>query len=79
MLGGGGGQQISPDQQQTQLNEMMEKIRALDQAAQALGAALPTVQQEVQQIRQIVKRMVIKAGQMMPASTGSAEALPMGG
>lgn len=56
----------------------MGDIRTLGQGAAALGEKMPALQDEVQQMMMIIKRMVIKAGQAAPTQTDSASALPTG-
>ena len=56
----------------------MGQIRDLGQLAQKLGQTVPPLQEEAQQIQQIIRRMIIKAGQAAPTQTDSATALPTG-
>lgn len=69
----------SPDQARAQLEDLMGKIRAVGQAFQDIGQQAPSMQDEVKQVQQILKRMVVKAAQQAPQQTGSAAALPTGG
>lgn len=57
----------------------MGAIRDLGQQIEALGQKIPVLQAEVQQMRQILRKMVMKAGQSAPTQNQSASALPMGG
>ena len=68
----------SPDQVRSQAEQAMGMIRELAQQVEKIGRALPPLQAEVGQFRQILKRMVIKAGQLAPASSPSADQLPTG-
>ena len=61
------------------LEQVMGQIRDLGQSLQAIGTAVPAFGPEVQQIQQILKRMVVKAAQQAPKQTASAAALPGGG
>jgi hypothetical protein len=74
--GGGAGQaQTGPSP-----DALVGQIRDIDQAVQALGTAVPAASAEVQQIRQALKRLIVKVSQSV--STGppaSAAALPTGG
>lgn len=65
------------DQASSAVAAIMGKIRDLGQQASALGSAIPALQPEAQQIQQIIRRMVLKAGQAAPTQTDSASALPM--
>jgi multidrug resistance efflux pump len=79
--GGGGPQGPGPggaDQRQAQVEQAVMAIRELQQKADALAKQLPSVQAEVQQMKQIFQRMVIKAGQMAPNASPSEAALPGG-
>lgn len=75
--GPGGAPTGGDDQASTAIAAVMGKIRDLGQAASALGAAIPALQPEAQQIQSIIRRMVLKAGQSAPTQTDSASALPM--
>lgn len=63
----------------SQTTALIGKLRQLDQMAQAIASELPTLQAEGQQIRQIIRKMVQKAGQGQPTSTPSSDGLPGGG
>jgi hypothetical protein len=78
MLGQSPGQSGGNDPS-SQVTALIGKLRQLDQMAQAISAELPTLQSEGQQIRQIIRKMVQKAGQGQPASTPSSDGLPGGG
>lgn len=68
--GGGNGQDVTA---------IIGQIRNLGSQADQLGQAFPPLQQEIQQIRAIIKRMIVKAGQGGSGQNASAEQLPMGG
>lgn len=68
--GQGGG---APD-----LTVVMGAIRDLGANVESLSALVPSLDPEVQQIRQILRRMVMKAGQAAPQQTSGADMLPMG-
>ena len=73
--GGGGGS----DAARQALEQAMGEIRDLGQKAEALGGKYPSLAPEVQQLKQILKRMVVKAAQQAPQQTVSSQDLPMGG
>ncbi len=81
MLGamGGGGNGSSPDQAREQLEGAIDSIREIDGNVQALAQQTPALAQEAQQIRQILKRMIVKTAGAAPTQTASAEAVPMAG
>lgn len=59
-------------------SEVMGALRDLGRQVEAIGKQLPTAQAEMQQLRQILKRLVIKAGQSAPKATPSAQRVPGG-
>lgn len=65
-----------PDQQRGQLDAVMGQIRTVQQQVDALGQSLPAMAAEVKQIREALKRMIVKAAQQAPQQTESAQALP---
>ena len=81
MLGGGQAQAAggAPDQARGALESTMAQLRQIGQQVEQLGSSLPALAPEVQQLRQLLKRMIMKAGQSSPTSSGSADALPTGG
>jgi hypothetical protein len=80
MLGGGQAQAGggSPDQARGAVEQVMAQLRQIGQQVESLGQ-MPALAPEVQQLRQLLKRMIEKAGQGAPPATASAGALPMGG
>ncbi len=72
----GPGQAGGSDQIRGQLDAMMGAIRDLGQQVSQIGQQLPAAQPEVQQIQQILRRIIAKAGQASPSQNGSADALP---
>jgi hypothetical protein len=73
------GSSASPDRDRsTGSDAVMQAIRDLGRQIEALGKQLPTAQAEVQQLRQVLKRLIIKAGQIAPKETASARAVPGG-
>jgi hypothetical protein len=77
--GGGGGGQGQGQDQAAQVQAIIGKLRQFDSQAQGLAGELPSLAQEAQQIRAIIRRMVQKAGAGMSQSTPSSDALPGGG
>ena len=67
------------DGSRQQLEAVMGQIRELGEQVSALGSKVPAFAPEVQQIQQIVKRLIVKAAQVAPQQTASAAQLPMGG
>ena len=61
------------------LQQVMQQIRDLGQQIQALGAAVPAFGPDVQQMQQILKRLIVKAAQQAPQETASASQVPVGG
>jgi len=72
---GGGG----TDQARQMLEQAMGKIRDLGQQIDAMGSEYPSVAPEVKQLKQILKRMIVKVAQQAPQQTASSANLPMGG
>lgn len=68
----------SQDSARQGLEQVMGQIRDLGQSLQAIGSAVPAFGPEVQQIQQILKRMVVKAAQQAPKQTASTQAIPGG-
>lgn len=77
-LGAGGPASGDSDPEQARM-AIMDAVRDLGQQVESLGKQLPAAQQEVQQMRQILRRIIIKAGQTAPTQNASAGLLPMGG
>ncbi len=61
------------------IEQVMSAIRDLGQQVQQIGSLAPSLASDVQQIQQIMKRMIVKAAQQAPQQTPSAQALPGGG
>lgn len=61
------------------LEAAMGKIRDLNQQTSELGSQFPAMADEVKQIQQILKRMIVKAAQQAPQQTQSSADLPGGG
>lgn len=61
------------------IEQVMSAIRELGQQVQQLGTMVPAFAPDVQQLQQILKRLVVKAAQQAPQQTASAQALPTGG
>jgi hypothetical protein len=77
--GGGSPQQGDPS---AALQQLISKLRQYDEQTQSLSAELPMLGQETQQIRQLIRKMMVKAAQMgnqQGSSTPSSDALPGGG
>lgn len=78
-VGGAPPQGAGADGASAALMQTMQQIRDLGQQVDALAADLPALQPEVQQIQQILKRMVIKAAQAPVGEPASGMAVPTGG
>jgi predicted nucleic acid-binding Zn-ribbon protein len=74
-----GQQQSSPDQARQQLEQVMQRIRDLGQQVDQVGSQVPAFEPEIKQIRQILKRMIVKAAQAAPQQTTSSEQVPTAG
>ena len=72
---GGGGS----DQARQMLEQAMGEIRAVGQQIDEMGGKYPSVAPEVKQLKQILKRMIVKVAQQAPQQTASSQNLPMGG
>lgn len=64
------------DQARGQLEALMGQIRTFGQQLEQFGQTMPALAPEVQQMRQILKRMVVKAAQSAPQQTASSQNLP---
>lgn len=64
------------DQARSQLEGVMGQIRDFSQKLDEMGGSMPSMAQEVQQIKSILKRMVVKAAQQAPQQTASSQGLP---
>ena len=56
--------------------QVMGKIRDLGQALSELGQMIPAGAQEMQQMQQILKRLIVKVAQRGPQQTPSASQVP---
>lgn len=81
LLGAANAQQpgAGADAMRAQLESLMGSIRDIDQQVQALTADFPTLAQPAQQIRTLLKQMVVQAAQQAPQQTASGAAVPGGG
>lgn len=75
----GGSPSSGRDGQRQALEQVMGQIKELKDKVDAVGASLPAFAPEVQQIGQILKRMIVKAAQQAPQQTSSSAAVPGGG
>ena len=73
--GSGAGQ----DNAQSAITQTMGKLRDLGGSLQDLGKSNPSFAPEVQQMQQILKRLIVKAGAQGPQQTPSADQVPGGG
>ena len=78
-MSAGGSPASGRDGQRQALEQAMGQIKAIKDQVDQLGSSMPAMSQEVQQIGQILKRMIVKAAQQAPQQTASAEAVPSGG
>lgn len=67
------------DQVQAQLQALVSQIRDLGQQVDTIGSAFPQVAPEAQQIKTLLKAILVKAAQVAPAQTASGMAVPGGG
>ena len=65
--------------QDQMLTQTMGQIRAIGEAVKALADLIPMGADEVQQIQQLLKSLVVKAAQGAPAQSPSSMAVPGGG
>lgn len=65
--------------QDQMLTQTMGQIRAIGEAVKGLADLIPMGADEVQQIQQLLKALVIKAAQGSPAQSPSSMAVPGGG
>jgi len=82
--GGAGANGGSPQQgdPSAALQQLISKLRQYDEQTQSLSAELPMLGQETQQIRQLIRKMMVKAAQLgsqQGGATPSTDALPGGG
>lgn len=80
----GGAQPPNPagagaDAQQQQLQQTMGRIRDLAEQVKQLGADMPVLADDVQQVQQILKQMVIKSAQIGTTQTASSLGVPGAG
>jgi hypothetical protein len=75
----GGSPASGQDGARQALEQVMGELRELGQRFEALAGKVPSLQPEVQKMRQILKQMVVKAAQQAPQQTASSQGLPMGG
>jgi len=61
------------------MSETLMGIRQVGQSVDDLGSAHPELSQEIQQIKSILRQMILKSAQAASLQTASAEALPMAG
>jgi len=59
--------------------DLMGKIRQVATSVDDLGASNPALAQEVQQIKLILRQMIIKAASAASVQTPSGQAVPMAG
>lgn len=67
------------DAQRGALETLMGQIRDVDQMVQAMAGDFPHLGSDVNQIRQILKRMIIQSAAQAPAQSASGMAVPTGG
>ncbi len=59
--------------------DLMGKIRAVATSVDDLGASNPALAPQVQQIKSILRQMIIQAASAASAQTPSGQAVPMAG
>lgn len=62
-----------------QLEQTMGQIRQVATAVKQLAATVPDAAQELQQMQELLKAVVIKAAQPAPMQTMSGQAVPTAG
>jgi methyl-accepting chemotaxis protein len=67
------------DAQRQMLEQTMGQIRQLGEAIKSLAPMVPMAADELQQIQQLLKQVVIKAASGAPQQTGSGMAVPGNG
>ena len=76
--GGSPASGVGSDAGRQMLEQLMGKIRELGSTVDEMGSGFPALAPEVQQLKQIFKRMIVKAAQQAPQQTKSSQALPGG-
>ena len=72
----GGADTEGADSVQQALTELMGQIRDVTSQIDTIGQTFPALAQETQQIRLLLKAMIVKAAKQVPAQDLSAEAPP---
>lgn len=63
---------------QAQLQALAQQIMEQGQAIDSIAAGFPPAAQEVAQIKQLLKQILVKAASLGPMTTSSAEMTPTG-
>jgi len=64
---------------QDQLAQLAGQVRDLGGQVDQIAASNPSLQQEAQQVKAILRQMILKAAQTAPMQTMSSEAVPTAG
>lgn len=75
----GGQAAAGADQVRAQLQALAGQISSIGQEVDAIAADFPNAQQEVAQVKALLKQIVVKVAQQSPDSTASGSAVPTGG
>ena len=73
------GPNAGPDPVQAQLTELMGQIRDVVAQVDQISATYPALAQDAQQVRSLLKGMIVKAAQQAPTQSDSSSAVPMAG
>ena len=73
------GQGAGPPDASGAMPDLMGKIRQVATSVDDLGSSNPALAPEIQQIKVVLRQMIIKAAQAASAQSPSGEAVPMGG
>ena len=76
LAGGSPGQ--GADAVRAQLETLAGQIRDLGQQVDAVAMDFPTAAQEVSQIKNLLKAIIVKAAQQAPMASASGQAVPTG-
>lgn len=69
---------MGADQVRAQLEALASQISDLGGMVDAIALDFPNAQQEVAQIKMLLKQVIVKAAQQAPTTTASGQAVPTG-
>ncbi len=76
LAGGQPGQ--GADQVRAQIEALASQIRDMGSMVDAIAADFPNAAQEVMQVKNLLKQIIVKAAQQAPMTTASGSAVPTG-